>query len=292
MSAPLRILHFGDVHLPPPPGTMASPAMIHPKRLPALLNFAARRGGNYRDGVEKLNALAGFLRAHPVDWILYSGDSVNFGLHGELLAAAPRISAVLAMARRGAVAVPGNHDLYTGPSVQDFARWFAFGNENDCPEAAVTPGGFPRVRLLSEEVVCVTMASALPHWAFWDSSGYVPAPELEALQRILDMPEVANRPYVLLLTHYPLDEAGFFHGLRNANEVAQILHGRKNLFLLNGHNHLPYLRFLPGTNLPVLCAGSLSKKGCESFLLYEPFGGTLNARRARYANAVWTLSPL
>ncbi len=285
----MRILHFGDVHLPLPPGAMRLSEMLHPKRLPALLNFWARRGTKYRDGVAKLNALGAFLRAHPADWILYGGDSVNFGLRGELIDAAPRISGVLEMARKGAVTVPGNHDLYTGRSVKDFQRWFSFGNKNERPDLAVAQGGFPRVRFLSEEVVCVTLSSSLPHLAFWDSSGRVPARELEALKRVLDDPEIGGRPYVLILTHYPLDEAGFFHGLRNANEVAQVLHGRKNLHLLNGHNHAPYSRFLPGTEIPVHCAGSLSKKGCESFLVYEPFGGSLNPRRARYAKAAWTL---
>lgn len=286
----LRILHFGDIHLPPPPGATASLPMIHPKRLPALLNYAAHRGGNYRDGEEKLNALGAYLREHPVDWILYSGDSVNFGLRSELIAVAPKISGVLSMARRGAIAVPGNHDLYTPASAKDFPRWMTFGNGNDLPEAAVAPGGFPRVRFLSDEVVCVSFTSAVPHWAFWDSSGRVPAREVAALRELLDNPAIAKMPYILLLTHYPLDEAGFFHGLRNANEMAPLLRDRPNLHLLHGHNHKAYMRYLPGTSVPLLCAGSLTKRGAESFWLYEPMGGSLNPRRGTYEKAAWRVA--
>ncbi len=289
MSGSLKILHFGDVHLSLPAGAAHSLAMIHPKRLPALLNFAARRGEKYREGVEKLNALGEFLRQHPVDWILYDGDAVNFGLRHELIAAAPRLSSVLSMARKGAVAVPGNHDYYTPASVKDYARWFNFADGNDLPDAAAAPGGFPRVRFLSDDAVCIALGSSAPHVAFWDSSGRVSPAELEALKRLLDVPEVGGRTYVILLSHYPLDEEGFFHGLRNANEVAAALAGRPNVHIVHGHNHECYSRFLPGTSIPLHCAGSLSKKGAESFLLYEPFGGSLNPRRARWERAAWRL---
>ena len=289
MSEGLKILHFGDVHLPLPAGATHTAEMIHLKRIPAVMKFVAMRGAKYREGVEKLNALGEFLRQHPVDWILYDGDSVNFGLRHELISAAPRVSSMLSMARKGAMAVPGNHDFYTPTSVKDFARWFNFACESDVPEAATAPGGFPRVRFLSDDVVCISIGSAAPHLAFWDSSGRVPAAELESLKRLLDMPEIGGKAYVMILSHYPLDESGFFHGLRNANEVAAVLAGRSNIHIVHGHNHECYTRFLPGTSIPLHCAGSLSKKGKESFLLYEPFGGSLNPRRGRWERAAWRL---
>lgn len=284
----LKILHFGDVHLPFPAGALRSPAVLHPKRIPALLNFVARRGRKYLDAEAKLHGLCDFLRREPVDWVFYGGDSVNMGLPREFLSAAPQIRAVLALAKRGAMAVPGNHDFYTRRSVAAFKRWMDFGGESDRPEARGA-SGWPVVRFLDDEAVAVGLNTACPHLAFWDSSGRLADDELDALKRLLDDPEIGGRDYVLLLTHYPLDEAGFFHGMRGTAKIAKALRGRRNLAILHGHNHSSYMRYLPGTEIPLYCSGSLSKNGAEAFWLYDLFGGTLNARRARWLNANWIL---
>ena len=92
------------------------------------------------------------------------------------------------------------------------------------------------------------------------------------------------------MTHYPFDEAGFFHGLRNSRALLKIVHGRENLVLLHGHNHRPYACFLPGSAIPLYCAGSLSKAGGESFWLFDLFGGSLNARRGVWRNARFAIA--
>lgn len=284
----LRILHFGDVHLPFPAGALRTPAVLHPKRIPALLNFYAGRGWKYLEGEKKLNALCEFLRREPADWVLYAGDSVNMGLAREFLSAAPKIGAVLSAARKGALAVPGNHDLYTRGAVGAFRRWMGGAPEGDRPGLR-TAAGWPVVKFLDESAVVVGLNTACPHLAFWNSSGRLAKDELERLERLLDDPEIGGRDYVLLLTHYPLDEAGFFHGMRGTEAIAKVLAGRNNLFVLHGHNHSNYLRYFPGTSIPLYCSGSLTKDKAEAFWFYEPFGGTLNARRGRWKNARWVL---
>jgi 3',5'-cyclic AMP phosphodiesterase CpdA len=284
----LRILHFSDVHLPLPPGACRSPEMLHPKRLVAYLNFAIRRGSKYADALQKLNGLNEFLRREPVDYILFTGDTLNFGLEREFTVAAPRLAETLALARRGALAVPGNHDLYTGSSRPLARKHFAPLVRSDLPEAA-TPTGFPLVRWLGPDAVAIAFNSARPNFNFWNSSGRVPALELDALQTLLDRPDIAGRRHVFLMTHYPFDEAGFLHGLRNSRALLKLLHGRDNLVLLHGHNHRPYTHFLPGTATPLYCAGSLSKARGESFWIFEPFGDALNARRGTWKNARFTL---
>ena len=285
----LRILHFSDVHLPFPPGAFRTPEMLHPKRLVALANFYLRRGSKYAAAVQKLHGLNEFLRREPVDYVLFTGDSLNFGLEREFAVAAPRLAETLALARRGSLAVPGNHDLYTPASLLHHRKHFAPFFHSDLPGTA-TPTGYPLVRWMGDDAVAVAFNSSRPNFNFWNSSGRVPAIELDALKNLLDRPDVAGRRHVFLMSHYPFDEAGFFHGLRNSRALLKILHGRENLVLLHGHNHRPYTYFLPGSATPLHCAGSLSKAGGESFWLFDLFGGSLNARRGVWRNARFAIA--
>jgi 3',5'-cyclic AMP phosphodiesterase CpdA len=285
----LRILHFGDIHLPFPPGAFRAPEILHPKRLVALVNFYLRRGGKYADALQKLNGLQEFLRREPVDYILYTGDTLNFGLEREFTAAAGRLAETLALARRGALAVPGNHDLYTGSSLVHHRTHFAPLVRSDLPDSA-TPTGYPLVRWLGDDAVAIAFNTACPHFNFWNSSGRVPVLELDALARLLARPDIAARRRIFLMTHYPFDERGFFHGLRNSRALLKLLRGRPNLVLLHGHNHRSYTHLVRGTATPLYCSGSLSKAGGESFWLFEPFGDTLNARRGVWKNARFALA--
>lgn len=285
----LRILHFSDVHLPVPPGAYRLPDILHPKRLLAAINFALRRSSKYAAALQKLNGLNDFLRREPVDYILFTGDTLNFGLEREYMIAAPRVAETLALARQGAMAVPGNHDLYTHASLALYRKHFNFPViHSDLPETA-TATGYPRVRWMGDNAVAIAFNTARPNFNFWNSSGRVPSLELDALRNLLDYPEIAKRRHVFLMTHYPFDESGFFHGLRNARSLLRLLSNRENLVLLHGHNHRPYTYFLPESSTPIYCSGSLSKAGAESFWLFDLFGGTLNARRGTWRNARFCL---
>ncbi len=285
----LRILHFSDIHLPCPPGAFHNPGILHPKRLVALLNFYLRRGSKYANAFQKLNGLNEFLRREPVDYLLFTGDTLNFGLEREFTAAAGRLAETFSLARRGALAVPGNHDLYTPASLAHFRNIFSPLVASDLPEAT-TPTGFPLVRWMGDEAVAIAFNTSRPNFNFWNSSGRLPSAELEALSRLLARPDIASRRHVFLMTHYPFDEAGFFHGLRNSRSLLRLLHGHENLVLLHGHNHRPYTYFLPGSSLPLYCAGSVSKDGAESFWLFDLFGDSLNARRGVWRNARFCLA--
>ena len=285
----LRILHFSDLHLPIPPGAFRPPEIFHPKRGLALVNFELRRAQKYADALQKLNGLRDFLAREPVDYLLYTGDTLNFGLEREFTVGAPRLAETLALARGGSLAVPGNHDLYVGSSSALYRRHFAPLFRTDLPEAA-TSTGFPLVRWMGDDAVAIAFNTARPRLPFWDSSGRIPALELDALEHLLDFPEIAVRRRIFLMTHYPFDEHGFFHGLRNSRALLGLLRGRDNLVLLHGHNHRPYTHLVHGTATPLYCAGSLSKNGGESFWLFDLFGDSLNARRGVWRNARFTLA--
>jgi hypothetical protein len=140
----LRILHFSDVHLPFPAGAFRTPEIFHPKRLVALLNFYLRRGSKYADAVQKLNGLNDFLRREPVDYVLFTRRHAEFRLEREFAEAAPRLAETLGLARRGALAVPGNHVLYTRSSSSSTASCSRAGPVR--PAGSRRPTGYPLVR--------------------------------------------------------------------------------------------------------------------------------------------------
>lgn len=286
----VKILQFGDVHLPLPAGALRSPGAWRPRRIPAVANYFLLRGRRYAAAREKLAALRDFLRREGAEWIFYAGDSVAMGLEREFRAASPLLAAVFREARRGAVAVPGNHDFYTPRSVRDFRRLVPWGRDNDLPGLFPAFPGSPVVRFLSPDAAVVAFETACPHFFFWNSSGRLGRATRDALRAVLDHPRLAGLGTVFLLTHYPPDDADRFHGFRDAGALADLLAGRKNLVFLHGHVHAASRRTVDfaSASVPVFCSGSLSKAGAESFWLHELEGGTLRSRRGRWTGEAWS----
>ena len=291
----LTLLQFGDVHLPVPPRAFLSPSAWCPRRVPAVANWFLRRRRLYADAPRKLAALADFLRENPVDWLLYAGDSVGMGLDAEFRAAAPLLVPVFALARRGALAVPGNHDFYTSRSVPSFRRLMDLAPApTDLPDAFPPFPGAPVVRFLSPSAAVVAFETACPHNFFWNSSGRLAPRTRSTLRTLLDHPRLASLDRVFLLTHYPPDDPDPFHGFPDAAPLAALLDGRPNLVFLHGHVHHRSSRTLSlgSSSLPVFCSGSLSRARTESFWLHtlSP-GAPLLSRPARWTGSSWTLLP-
>ena len=287
----LKILQFGDVHLPLPPGALHSPDAWRPRRLPAIPNWFLRRRPLYSRAAEKLDALADFLRANPVDWLFYAGDSVGMGLDAEFRAAAPRLADLFRFARRGVVAVPGNHDFYTRRSVASFRRTMDLAPGTDLPGLFPDFPGAPVVRFLSHDAAVVAFETACPHFFFWNSSGRLALRTRDALRALLDHSRVASLSRVFLLTHYPPDDSDPFHGFPDAAPLAALLANRPNLVFLHGHVHRLSSREIPmgAATLPVYCSGSLTKARAESFWLHTLDGATLRSVPARWTGTSWAL---
>lgn len=291
----LTLLQFGDVHLPVPPRAFLSPSAWRPRRIPAVANWFLRRRRLYADAPRKLAAFADFLHQNPVDWLLYAGDSVGMGLDAEFRAAAPLLSPLFTLPRCGALAVPGNHDFYTAPSVPSFRRLMDLAPApSDLPNAFDPFPGAPVVRFLSPTAAVIAFETACPHFFFWNSSGRLSLRTRDALKTLLDHPRLASLERIFLLTHYPPDDPDPFHGFPDAAPLAALLADRPNLVFLHGHvHHLSNREIRMGSaTLPVYCSGSLTRARAESFWLhtYTP-GAPLLSRPARWTGSSWTLLP-
>lgn len=275
--AKLSIVHFSDIHLPLPPGGGRERGMLHPKRALAAINYVLRRSHRYAGGMDKVRALHAFLDSHPADFLFYTGDSVNYGLESELSRASRVVRSLLGRAKVRAVAVPGNHDLYTPRAVEDYQKAFAF-----CEPA----GGRPEVVELSEQAAAVTLSSAVPHFAFWDSTGALDADELAKLAEILDKEEMRRKAVVFLLMHYPPQDAHDLHSLRKPKALLELLAAHPNVQVCHGHRHKRSVETLPAGQKQY-GAGSLTGEGRAGFWRYELDGGVLSATPYRYASAAF-----
>ncbi len=268
----IRVLHLSDVHVDTPLSSLPLASWLG-KRAVGGLNHALRRRPYFRDAASKLDALADFAERERVDLALATGDFTILGTAPEFELAA-RAIARLTERPLGLLTVPGNHDLYLPDSVRErrFEKHFAKWMRSDRPELAID-GVFPFVRLFDDGLAVVGVPSARPNPAPWRSSGRVEASQLEALERLLALPELRER-FVIVMTHYaprlwdgrPDSRT---HGLENADALLGILAALPKGCLVHGHVHRRYAVREPGVRPWLLCAGSTTMAGREGLWLLE-----------------------
>jgi 3',5'-cyclic AMP phosphodiesterase CpdA len=289
----IRVLHFSDVHVQEDVLRMPTLELLG-KRTLALGNLWLTRGRLFKESVPKLLELARFAEAEQVDFAICTGDYTALGTELEYVAARAAIDG-LTRRRLGFCTVPGNHDLYLSDALRHtrFERHFGRFTQSDWPEYTVD-GAYPFVRLVNDHFAVVGVNSAKPNPNPFSSSGRIPAPQLEALARVLDDPRLAGRR-VMVITHYGIlrrdgtpDRAK--HGLDNAAELVAIC-TRPQVMLAHGHIHGRYAH-PPVTGRPwIFCAGSTTQRDREGFWLYEIAPDRMQAIPGAYHGGRYQLTP-
>ena len=281
----MRVLHFSDIHLGLGFGRV--PVRDWPgKRLAGGLNLLLGRQKRFRHTPEKVRALAELVSSHEVDLVVFSGDFTAMGTDAELAAARELIEPFLSVPA-GFVCVPGNHDLYAPDVIRErrFERHFGDLLWTDLPDAVVD-GPWPLVRFPAGGPAIVAVNSSRPNPPPWRSSGMIPEVQLDALSATLSQPDLADR-FVLILTHYAprLDDGRPdhpSHGMVNAEEFlatcAHVAYGA----ILCGHMHHPYRVRIPDVGPEIVCAGSATMEGRESFWLLDVETDGMVARLGRW----------
>lgn len=288
----MRALHFSDIHLGLGFGRV--PLRDWPgKRLAGGLNLLLGRQKGFARTVEKVEKLADFAESRGVELVVFSGDFTAMGTNAELRAARELVEPLL-RAPAGFVCVPGNHDLYARDVIREgrFERHFGDLLHTDLPDAR-TDGPWPLVRLTEDGPAVVAVNSARPNPPPWRSSGLVPAAQLEGLADVLTRPEVRDR-LVLIVTHYaPRLEDGrpdhATHRMVNAESFLRTCAPVEHGAILCGHMHHPYRVRLPGIGPEVVCAGSATIRGRESFWLLDVAGRSLTARLGRWTGREYSV---
>jgi len=280
----LRLAHFSDAHVYVP-GARWQARDWFGKRLTGWLNLTAGgRAKRFARAPAVLAALVRDVRERRPELLVFSGDATALAFEEEFALAA-RLLHVGDPSLPPALAVPGNHDYYVyqaataGLFERHFAPWQQ-GNRLDGQ-------AYPFVRTLGEYAFfCVNSSRA--NRLFWDASGGIGEPQLKRLRRLLAAPAYAGLRKVLV-THYPLmladgsRERGY-HGLHDAQRLAEAAQAGGIVLWLHGHRHHSY-RHAATESRPfaTICAGSICQTGIASYLEYEFDGDLLRGQRRAYA---------
>jgi len=228
----IRIAHFTDIHFTELPSRVPFRKLLS-KRLLGWANMKVF--GRYAD-FEKTTlvaqALTKDLASQNLDGIVFTGDLTGLSLETEFAAAKQGLAPLLEDHR--VLGIPGNHDVYTFGSKGAFERHFAAWIRSEGNE----PETYPIVRTYGDEAAVIAVKDVrpcLPH----DSSGHLPADQIERLRRIVG--ELEGRVIVLAM-HYCIrmqDQSrdSYFHRLRNDRQVLKLAEDLGIDLIICGHVH-------------------------------------------------------
>lgn len=291
----MRILHFSDVHVDVPLREVPWRDWLG-KRVLGAANHVLRRRRHFARTREKLAALARFADEQRVDLVVCTGDYTILGTDAELAAASALVEPIARGRPLGFVTVAGNHDVYLTDAVRErrFEKHFGKYLVNDLPELA-GEDGWPKVRMLGDDLAVVALRSARPNPQPWRSSGMVSPAELAALDRTLHDRRVRER-FVAVVLHYALRRPDGSpdrrtHGLVNADAVLRAVADLPRGCVLHGHIHRRFRLRLPGVRPPILGAGSATHEGHEGLWLLEIEGAAGRATPGSFDGTAYRLDP-
>jgi len=277
----VRLAHFSDVHLTARPlGWRVRDAFN--KRTSGWVNLAVLgRAARFKHANDVIATLRREFAARGFDQLVFSGDATTLGFPAEMTEAANRLGVNDTNLPPG-IAVPGNHDVYVGPSArarlfeEAFAPWqhgLRVGSEH-----------YPFARKVGH-VWLVALNSAVPNLLLWDASGKVGDAQLRRFRELCAT--LDNGPRIVV-SHYPLMMEGHrreqrWHRLRDWAKVRDIATECGVSLWLHGHRHrwyvLPAAANLP---FPTICTGSSTQSDRWGFHDYTIDGWHLKAQRRVY----------
>lgn len=255
----MRIAHFSDLHVLDWEGI--GPARFFNKRFTGWVSIRLKRGRVHR--ASYVRAVAREVRARKVDHVVITGDLTNLALEPEFALAHAILEDEMGLRSDEISIVPGNHDLYTQGALRNrrFTTFFSKYTRCDIDVAVdIGAGHFPYVKLRGP-VAVIGLSSAVPRPPMV-ASGTLGVPQLEALSRALEHPEVRRRTPVLILHHPvhnpPSKVKTMFEGLRDADDFRERLGDLSRGLLLHGHLHRRIQRIVPTKFGAILSVGATS----------------------------------
>jgi hypothetical protein len=255
----MRIAHFSDLHVLSLAGVGWHRFLG--KRLTGYANLRFKR--NHAHHSAHVLEVAREIAEQRIDQVVITGDITNLALESEFSLAKEILERELHLSPRDISIVPGNHDLYTRGALKSrrFTEFFSEYTRCDLDVAVdIGAGHFPYVKLRGP-VAIIGLSSAVPRLPLV-ASGKLGRPQLEALARALEHPEVRKRTPVLLV-HHPLHNPPsklktLVEGLTDAEALAALLSRLDKGLVLHGHLHRRISRKLMTTHGHVLAIGATS----------------------------------
>jgi 3',5'-cyclic AMP phosphodiesterase CpdA len=281
----LKLAHFSDVHLTAKPLGWTVRDLVS-KKVPGWINVRLLgRGARFKHAADIVVVLREDLRSRGYDHLIFSGDATKLAFPREFANSAERLG-VGDPSLPPAIAVPGNHDYYTGYAVSaghfesHFAPWLA-GERID----AAT---YPFARKVGPAWLIAVNSSTANFWTF-DASGAIGPEQMDRLHALCRRLDAGPR---ILITHYPLRAPNGrperrTHRLRNHADALKIAKECQISLWLHGHIHTPYV--LPPTAeipFPTISAGSCTQTNKWHYNEYLLAGNTLTVTHRRFDMAV------
>ncbi|MCX5495218.1 metallophosphoesterase [Kaistia dalseonensis] len=241
------LAHLSDPHLGPLPRPRTLELVS--KRFLGYVNW--RRGRMHSLAGPILGGLLDDLISNKPDHIAVTGDLMNIGLPGEIVAARQWLETfgppdVISV-------VPGNHDAYVPGSLKKaLAAWAPYlTGDGGSPAARVT---FPYVRRRGP-IAVIALSSARATGPFM-ATGHADASNLVKLREDLASAKREGLFRVVMIHHPPMVNATTWHKrLIGAARIRAVIRDVGAELVLHGHTHVDSFAELEGPDQPVPVVG-------------------------------------
>ncbi|CAN5454635.1 metallophosphoesterase [soil metagenome] len=277
----IKLVHFSDVHLTAQPLGWTARDILS-KKSPGWINVKLLgRGNRFKHAPRIVEALRSDLATRGYDHLIFSGDATTLAFPGEFAISAASLGLTDPGMPPG-IAVPGNHDYYTGHAVkqnlfkQHFEPWLQ--------GTRIDSNLFPFARKVGPAWLIAVNSSTANLWTF-DASGAMGLEQLERLTRLCATLDAGPR---ILVTHYPLrapngNPERRTHRLRDHAAALEACKTCHISLWLHGHIHTPYiLTANDQIPFPTICAGSCTQTHKWNYNEYVVDGDTLRIQSRRY----------
>jgi 3',5'-cyclic AMP phosphodiesterase CpdA len=242
-----RLAHLSDPHLGPLPRLRTME--FASKRMIGYVNWRRNRMRSLAGPV--LGSLVEDVLAHAPDHIAVTGDLMNLGLPGEIIAARDWLEAFGPPDR--ITVIPGNHDAYVpGALRKALAAWapYATGDHGTPPGRVIFP--FLRRR---GPVAIIALSSARASAPFM-ATGHVDSSVLPALHDELMRARRDGLFRVVLIHHPPTINATNWHKrLVGSGRIRAVLREAGAELVLHGHTHVDSHVEIDGGDKPIPVIG-------------------------------------
>ena len=277
----LRLAHFSDVHLTTRPLGWRTRDILG-KRTTGWLNVVALgRGRRFKHAATVTAALLADLRGRNFDHLVFSGDATTLAFRSEMTTAA-KLLGVGDASLPPAIAVPGNHDVYTHSAEKKREFELAFGAWQKGQR--IDHEHYPFAQKAGH-VWLIALNSAKANFWTWDATGKVGDAQLDRFRRLCDTLSPGPR---VVVSHYPIllpnrKPEPPFHRLRDFERVKKVCGECGVSLWLHGHKHGWYY-LTPDAELPfpTVCVGSSTQTNRWGYHEYEIDGTKLSALRRVY----------
>ncbi len=263
----MRLAHISDLHV------LDIDAKFYEffnKRIIGGLNLMLKRKKEHDP--KYVEALIEDLNNQDIDHLVITGDITNLALDSEFKRAKKILEGYK---KQDSISIiPGNHDNYVKKAYKNklFEKYFSSYLKSDVSVKNI----FPFIKFLKDDIALIAFSSSIPSCLFC-SAGKISKEQINQFEEVMKDDRLKNMKKIALIHHHVSDYSKiekYFSGLRNKNEILDLLAKYNIEILLHGHRHTngEYVVEHNGYKLKVLetaASARYSKNSSGSYSIYD-----------------------